>query len=362
MTRAGLTPLRHSGTLVVLMAAWLLSCGAPAPASESLTLPVAPLAALEGFEGEAHAQRFYAQQVATLAQRAEQAADALERAKLQLTAANLILARQIEPACTRALLELPAAQTPDDLRSLFEQARTLLANAEEILSQDHLAEAAPGADEAQARRRSNLADVLQVLQAFAAGLEAYLLPAGDAEEARTARKAASRLATLLEHDDQTVAVAASLWHAVLRARNGEPDRVLAFAPLALKEPRRQELPYAFFSRLLRCRLLAARADGPAATLALLYQLEERCNEWLSEPAVRAQAFRAASLVELQILSAWRERLSNDPKHQAARQWCSAQIRTVTEERFSDPSATVYRLVNAIPLLLPPSVEDPQPGN
>ena len=355
MTRAGLAPSKHlkrSGTLVVLMAAGLLACVPSASANELPTLPVAPLAGLEGFEGEAQAQRFYVQQVAMLAQRAEQAADALERAELQLTAANLILARQLEPACSRALLGLPVGQTPADLRPLFERTRTLLADAGESLNQNRAPQAARGSDEPPTQRRSDLADDLHVLEAFAAGLEAYLLPAGDAEEARTVRKAASGLATLLEHDDQTVAVAASLWHAVLRAQDGEPDRVLGFVPLALKEPGHQELPYAFHSRLLRCRLLAARADGPVAALALLYQLEERCHEWLSEPAERAQAFRAASLVELQILSAWHQRLG-DPKHQAARQWCTEQIVAVIEERFSEPSAPVYRLVHAIPVLLPP---------
>jgi len=342
------------------MAVGLLACAPPAPANDAPLLPVAPLASLEGFDDEADSQRFYAQQVAELTQRAEQAADALERAEAQLTAANLVLARLVEPACTRTLLRLPAGQTPDDLRSLFEQARSLLANAEGILSEDHPAETAPGTDDARARRRADLADVLQVLQAFVTGLEAYLLPDGEAGGARTARKAASRLAMLLEHDDQTVVAAASLWHAVLRARNGEPDRVLGFVPPALKEPAHQELPYAFFSRLLRCRLLAARPDGPAAALALLYQLEERCHEWLSAPEERAQAFRAASLVELQILSAWHQRLS-DPKHEATRRWCTEQMGTATEERFGDPSATVYRLVNAIPVLLSPPVKDPPPN-
>ena len=360
MKRPRLALLTHSGIMATLLAAGMPARALPSPTDELPALPAVRLADHRGSDHEADSQRSAAEQVAALIERAAQAGGVLERAELQLKAANLILAVRLEPACTRALLGLPVGQTPGDLSPLFEQADRLLQEAEESLSHFSAVEPVPGADDAQARKRAKLADVSQVLQAFVTGLEAYLLPVSDTESRSTARKAASGLAILLEHDDQAVAAAASLWYAALRARDGEPERVLAFVPLTLKEPGHAELPYAFFSRLLRCRLLAARADGATTALALLYQLEERCNEWLSDPAQRAQAYHAASLVELQILAAWHARLSQ-PEDQAARQWCRDQLAAVTAERFADPSVPVYRLVNAIPTLLPLPGADEQPG-
>ena len=359
MKPARTTPLKLLGPLVALLATGLLACALPASADELPPLPAVRLADHKDYDDETAFQHFVAQEVAALTERAAQVPDAPKRAELQLTAANLILAVQLEPACTRALLELPIEQTPAELRHVFEQARSLLAEAQESLSQPQAEKVAPAAEDAQARKRAELVQVSGVLQAFATGLEAYLLPADDSEQTTTARKAASGLAVLLEQDNQAVAAAASLWHAALRARSGEPERVLAFVPLTLKEPGREELPYAFFSRLLRCRLIAARPQGAAAALALLYQLEERCNEWFTEPAPRAQAFHAASLVELEILGTWHARLSK-PEQEPARQWCRNQMQAVTKERFAEPSRPVYRLGNAVPLLLMPPAKDLPP--
>ena len=259
MKRPRLAVLKHSGIMAALLAAGMPASALPSPTDEIPPLPAVRLAPHPGSDDEAGFQRSAAQQVAGLIERAQQTAGAIERAELQLTAANLILAVQLEPACTRVLLGLPVKQTPNDLRSLSEQAGRLLHSAADSLKQASTAASASGADEAQGRKRAELADVARVLRAFAAGLDAYLLLAGDADEDGTARKAASGLAILLEHDDEAMAAAASLWYAALRARDGDPERVLAFVPLTLREPGREELPYAFFSRLLRCRLIAARS-------------------------------------------------------------------------------------------------------
>ena len=114
------------------------------------------------------------------------------------------------------------------------------------------------------------------------------------------------------------------------------------------------MPYAFFSRLLRCRLLADQG-GWAVALTLLMQVEERCNDWFSDDIDRDRALRTCALVRIQILGVWRERLPSDTAEDE-RKWCDDRISRLRGERFGDDDTTVLRLSPAVPVLaIPPEV-------
>jgi hypothetical protein len=131
--------------------------------------------------------------------------------------------------------------------------------------------------------------------------------------------------------------------------------------LPLLEPvlgvlQKDSLPYAFFGRLLRCRLIAAQG-GYAAALALLTQMEDLCEEWMITEADRANALRTVSLVEMQILSGWHDSLSPST-HASERTWCADRLATLERDRFGEGENTVLRLRPAIPVLnLPPGQVD-----
>jgi hypothetical protein len=117
------------------------------------------------------------------------------------------------------------------------------------------------------------------------------------------------------------------------------------------------MPYAFFARLLRCRLIAARG-GPATALALLMQIEERCDEWFTGDKEREEAVRAARLVRIQILVDWHDSLDSSGSA-SERQWCVERIKVLVDEHFGDNNGPVLRLTPAIPLLAQPPEEKPQ---
>ncbi len=173
--------------------------------------------------------------------------------------------------------------------------------------------------------------------------------AGDAQEA--ARRAASRLAVLLEDDRPQVAAAAALWQASLRARESDPSRAMSVLGLVLSRPRQGTLPFAFFARLLRCRILASRG-GHAVALALLTQLEDRSDIWMAREADRTNALRAITLVEIQVLRDWYARLPGPPDS-PQRQWCVDRVKTLIDEHFSEDGSTVFRLTAAIPIVAVP---------
>ncbi|MBI4717112.1 MAG: hypothetical protein HY763_04850 [Planctomycetes bacterium] len=314
-----------------------------AAAVEALPLPDAQLLPLEPAVDDLTYQRSIATRAAELAQQAEAAKDPAAQVDLLLAAANQILAFEVEPACSRkfyGLAELPSGNAA--AIDAVARADALLARAEGLLSAARGAGGEPPEWVAAGARR------LEVLRPFAQGVREFLTPSESADAARSARQAASALSMLMEDANETVAAAATFWHAVLRARDGDPSPAVSVLPLALSEVRRKSLPFAYFCRLLRCRLLAERGSH-ALSLAMLTQIEERCDRWLASGPDRAAGLRAVTWLELQALREWHQRLSTEPDAQA-KTWCAERFQTLAGDRFKEGERTLLRLSPAVPLV------------
>ena len=314
--------------------------------------PEVRLGALPGFADDGAFLESVTRRIAELQQQAADTDDAQRKAGFLLAAANLLLAEQLEPACTMRFFQLDPPRQKDDglaVAPALARADAFITEAEASLPPptEHNApdENAPTAD----RRGNGLRRTSETLRALAQALRAYLTADVDADPARTARRAASGLSVLLEDDNPQVAAAAAFWQACLRAKDPDPTPALAVLDPAVVDPPPDSVRFGFFSRLLRCRVLAARG-GSAAALALLLQVEERVNDWFKADAERADAVRACAWLRLRILQDWHDRL--DSTSQAdERTWCGSQMDTLRTQRFSDPrSATVIRLSRAIPII------------
>ena len=317
----------------------------PAAVAPLPGLPQVRFAALPGFEDDAAYLRSIAARVTELEAYARRADSPIKQAESLLAAANLILARQLEPTCTRRLLYIDGdvdERGPANLRNALDRADALTEQAGAALKGLQVRE-----DQA-ADRLGQITHRLQTLGAFAAALRAFLCPDKGPQAARDARRAASGLAPLREDKYQPVAAAASLWQACLRSLESDRGPALAALDLALSDPVPESMPYAFFARLLRCRLLAERGH-PAVALALLMQVEERCGEWLTTDNERLDAMRAAQLARIQLTADWYRSLDRS-KAAAERKWCREHIQTVIGDGFGDDGNTVLRLTPAIPII------------
>jgi len=302
----------------------------------------------EGSQEDAAYARSIAARATELVAQADESADPRVRADLLLAAANLILAHELEPACTEKLLGLQAGQAAMSAKQItdaLDRADGVLAKAGEILD-DASAFPEDAADWAADRR-----DRLDTLTAFSHGLRAYLVPDEGPDGAKSARHAASGLSVLLEHGNPQVVAAATLWQACLRANESDASRAMFVLDLALSEPRRRDMPFAFFSRLLRCQLLASRGSY-AVSLALLTQIEDLCDIWFIRDAERADALRATTFVKIQILRDWHAHMPETPES-AERQWCLDRIQKLTEDRFPEDQRTLLRLSTAVPIIASP---------
>jgi hypothetical protein len=246
----------------------------------------------------------------------------------------------------------------DALRARFESAASLIADAEEDLEaaraatpkpQEPAAEeqAVDAKAEARQARISAASAQRRALKAFHRALRAVLVPPTDVEVARERRRAASDMAALLENDDRRVAVAAAFWQAYLRKDEDDPKPALSRLEYALDDFAPSERPYAFFSRLLRCKVLALH-DQRVAALALLKQIEERTFVWFPEADQQQVAASGVAWLEYQTLAAWHERLDIDTQVEE-RNWCRNEAQK-TIDRALEEHAALPRLWPAIPVL------------
>lgn len=319
-------------------------------------LPTVRVATIPQFDDEPAYVSAITAQAQELTAEAEGTDDPARRTALQLAEANLLLARKLEVPCTRRLLEVPSAGDLEDVL----RCREVLQRADELLEATEVALQAlkNGQDSgelkgwvAKSQRR------LDVLRAFAAALRAYLVPLEGEPGLEGMRRAASLMAPLLEDRDAKTAAAANLWYTCLRRQLGDRVRTLSTLQPALADPVHEALPYAFFGRLLRCRLIAERGGYPTA-LALLMQIEERCNEWFEDERDRSAAIRAARYVRLQLMDRWYDALGDDD-HAAERQWCVDRATDLVTESFSAEDRAVLRLTPAIPIVATPPKPVPE---
>ncbi len=325
--------------------------------------PEVRLGASPGFAADGAFLESVTSRIAELQQQAADADDPQRKAGFLLAAANLILAEQLEPACTRRFFQLDPPPRKDDALAVapaLARGDALIAEAEASLLPPAEHDAPDENAPTTARRGDDLHRTVETLKAFARALRAYLAAEADADPARTARRAASGLSVLLEDDNPQVAAAGAFWQACLRATDPDPTPALAVLDPAVIDPPPGSLRFGFFSRLLRCRVLAARG-GSAAALALLLQVEDRANDWFKADAERADAVRACAWLRLRILQDWHDHLDSSAQVDE-RTWCSSQMDTLRAQRFSDArSPTLMRLSQAIPIIArPPGPIAPTP--
>lgn len=330
----------------------------PITAEELPSIPAVSFVPFEASKNNADFLREKAAAAASLIAEAKTTDTPLDRADQLLAAANLMLAYEAEPACSRRFFRVSdgpetegsiaqATKALTEARALLQQADTTLLQVEQ--SDDDQAEAL-------AARRSKL----DALRAFRMALGTYLDVPTPADDGPDARRAASELSPLLEHPDARIAAAAKFWQTCLRAEEDDPSPALSRLEPALLEPVRDARPYSFFARLLRCRLLAQEGH-PATALSLLLQMEERCHQtWFPaysiEPAVRTVA-----LLRLEVLREWYDRLSADTQP-AQRNWCAERMREVIDERFGDDDRDILRIAPAIPIVAKAPTTNTEPAD
>ena len=313
---------------------------------DRMTLPIGRLAPHVGFDDDASYLQSVTERVADLATQADRAADAETEVVLLLSAANQLLGYQLEPACSRKLLGLspadPARET-ELVRQTIDRIDQLIERAKRRLQQQSTEDAKTPPSWVQPTTQR-----ISALEGFAGALRVYLLPIdGEAPEG-VIRKAASRLSELREDQRPAVSAAATFWQACLRAMGDDPKRALPLLDAAWSKPSTESLPYSFFGRLLRCRLVAD-GEGEASALALLMQIEDQCEDWIEDEGDRQNAVRAAQFTGARILIAWHDRLDASERADE-RAWCRKRLKKIAEEAFPTDGNTILRLTPAVPMI------------
>jgi len=310
---------------------------------QPLLLPPVALAPGDGEADEKSETEAVARRAAELARLAVAAADPVTRCDLHLAAANWILARRIEPACSQYLLHLDRPGAAETIRQALPNVDRLLEAAQASIRQaEERGTQTP--QDWMSRSRRHLMTLETFVEAFRAALSEPDSP-NYVEDRRAAR---SRLAILLEHDEPQIPAAAMLWCLELADPDADPKRVMRDLPLVLEEPSPAALPHAFYVRLARCRLIAD-GGGYTTAVALLMQLEERCAEWFRGDDAD-NALRTCVLVELQILRQWRDSLIAAGRQQE-RAWCERRFKKLVETHFTAVINPVLRLGSVIPMLI-----------
>ena len=308
-----------------------------------------PASSVPGLDDDAPLVKTISDRVARLTEAPDGEVPALDHATSLLAASNLILAQQVEPACSRKLLRLDGAEDPRASAAL-DHADRLMAQVETLIAgEEKDGEDASGLVALERNRKK--------LHAFSAGLRAFLLTGKGDDVSSRRRQAASMLSPVIEDEDPAVSAAATLWRACLRSDDSDIPRVLSVLDLALIEPAKETLPYALFSSIERCRLLAAQG-GRTAALALLMQLETRCEVWLDDADQKEQAERLVQFAQMQIVLDWHASSSggSDGEKPAKdsleeQKWCAERIERIKAEGFADAGADLLRLGNAIPIIV-----------
>lgn len=313
-----------------------------------LPLPQVRLVPMAGFEDEADYVSAVEQRVKDLLAEADTTASATARVELRLAAANVLIAQRLEPACSLQLngIEGPGAPPPGELRAVCARINDLLSRAETDIASlsdgDDLPEGWVSRVGGKRNTLAVLSDALRVV---------LIPPAGD-EGLAESRRVGSALSRVLEYPEPAMVEAAILWQAYLRSRQGDPGRVMALLPRALAEPSAERMPYAFYTRLFRCRLLGQQG-WYATSLATLMQLEERCIVWFDQESQQKAALRTVEFARLRTLADWHQSLGGDPARAEQRRWCVEQMASLIDEAFSEGDKTLLRLSATVPTIATP---------
>lgn len=280
--------------------------------------------------------------------------DPIEKSRNLLGAANIILARQLEPFSSIAVLNLPPAPSDDDRKTISEaldRAERLITQASELLK-TQIPHVEPPAEEEDAEQpkndapKSDAAQLLhagEALQSFLNGQRVYLL--GEIEPGAR-RRAASALAPLLEDSDRKVSSAARLWQALLRGLESDPTAALQILDSRMTPPHPETWPYGLFARVVRCRFEGVKGSWSPA-LVMLVQIEDQLEEWVPDVAHRGDARRLFAFTRLDVLRRWHDSLP--PEQETERAWCARQAQEIVRSYFSVESS-LLRLEPAIPMV------------
>lgn len=315
-------------------------------------MPQARLRLPAGFESRSAHLNSIRSRVEELSRKAESATDTLQRVGFQLAVANMILGEEIEWDVNHVFLKIqgenvakwaPPTDALDRTSGLLEKAREGLAGA---------------TGDGNAERIADLNRRVSTITTFHGALRSFLLGRTDDSEREAGREAASKLSLLLEDGDPTIAAAAAFWQAVLRSDDRDKERILNSLDLALAPPTPASMPYAFFARLLRCRILADRGSH-AAALSLLMQLEEGVVDWMEDEKDYKDATRTVMLFEWQTLSTWSSHLDTEGK-QDEKRWCETRMESTVREHLAKDDEFVLGLHPVIPIVaLPPDGSGPR---
>lgn len=299
-----------------------------------------------GFESEQAYLEAARTRVAELLDRASRESDELAAASLRLAAANLVLAEPLVAPCTMRLLRSLGLTEPVDPRN----ASAVLSQARDLLDQvggqiEENRKQVERMEDATADSWATLRSNHRSLKALLKALHVLLVPDDHEDVARAMRRAASGLAPLLERTEPDIVAAAALWYATLRADEKNKDAALSVLSPALQSRPSAGIPFAFYARVLRCRLIADRSSPPTA-LALLLQLEDMLDDWFDDDATRDQASRSLVLVRAHILEVWKQRLASDAPPEE-RQFLDQRIDGIHAKLIETPTAFL-RLGHATP--------------
>jgi len=318
------------------------------------SLPEVRLASIDGYADDATYARAMSERAEGLAHRAGGEREESVRVKAWLAAANTILAFELEPACTRRFYHLDVENVPvsADLTAALLRAESSLQKAGETIE---TVRARDGNDVAwlAAAARDH-----RTLSALSRGLSEYLSPSTGADQVSKAREAASALAILMEDSDERMVAAATLWHAALRAREEDPSAALTVLPMTASDPPKSAMPHAYFSRLLRCELLARRG-GYGVALALLAKMDEPVGTWFGTGAPRDEAMRSLAWTKLRVLKLWHTELMKSEANATEAAWCAQRMQEIIADRLPEDRRTLLRISPAAPVIAEDAVVETQ---
>lgn len=345
-TRTSKSLLRAGITIAILV----LPAVATVAAATTTSAPAADLAAT--WTDPAAWQTDHAQEREEFEKRIARRPAGLDKAAARLQLANWWLATPTSSPATRWLLGFDSKADRETISAAGKSAREQIEQAMTELDQvkkDNL-------DDAGRRRKRDLQNEADVLDAFGAVFEMANRPA-EGDEAQAQWKKVSRgLAVARESEKADLAAAALLWHVFTLDKAGNRDRAMEALPDGMARPER--LPYDIIARLLRGRLLA-NAGEYAASVALAARVQTQTKAWI-DSAQREKVRRLAALLQHEVTDQWIEELMCRVQKAAAqplRATLPELAATITETKASE-TPEFYALKTAVPMLRRPVLIDP----
>jgi hypothetical protein len=341
-----------------LLAIWM-SLASPAASQTTPTAQPAPTVDVCSLRQSAAGQKRFEENLDHLVQSLARATKPTNRAQAHLAIANAWLAGPTTHAATACLLGLDA---PEDRARLnhagtqaakhLEKARALIADRGKPSTRNTATRQTPTPSPEDQTHAQELQDSANRIESFVTLWRAFQRDTDPKARREPWIQAARALARLRESPEKTVAACARCWQAFAWGRAGRIDRAMRVLPPATQPPKTD--PYDFFSRLLRCRLLADQEQFAAAA-ALLIQIRASCDRWYDgQNASALSAKRTLMLcLENQLIANRLTQVRTAGRHETTDlldQW-QRDIQTRLRASFQNAAHKVYVPERLIPLLI-----------